>query len=119
MNNTILDPIGSQFRPIGFKLDPDWVKLGPNWAPLGPQGSHWPLELHEEPDPVWEPHELSSAMPSHKTCVFGIRDGIRHRERSGVKKGGWEPTSTRAGGQDDGSYTNSLKLYKSYSMNMT
>ena len=30
--------------------------------------------------------------------------------RSGGKKCGSEPQSTRAGGQDDGSYTNSFKL---------
>ena len=33
---------------------------------------------------------------------------------NGGKKGGSEPTSTRAGGQDDGSYTNSLKLINSH-----
>ena len=31
-------------------------------------------------------------------------------DRNGGKKCGSEPQSTRAGGQDDGSYTNSLKL---------
>ena len=52
-------------------------------------------------------------MPAHKICVLGTHDGydgIRGISRSGGRTRGSDPHPTRAGGQDDGSYTNSLKL---------
>ena len=41
-----------------------------------------------------------------KICVFGIRDGC---DGSGAKMVAQTPPPTHAGGQDDSSYTNSLK----------
>ena len=106
----------ARLDPNVFQFGSNWSRIGSNWVPSGfhldPRGSHWPLlGPHWEPGPVWEPRELSSAMPAHKICVFGTHHGNRRRDRNGGKRGASEPTSTRAGGQDDGSYTNSLKLY--------
>ena len=99
--------VGSNWSRIGSNWLPIWTPFGSQGIPLAPLGPHW------EPDPVWEPRELSSAMPAHKICVLGTRRGIRgiHGIRgSGVRTRGSDPHPTRAGGQDDGSYTNSLKL---------
>ena len=52
-------------------------------------------------------------MPAHKKWPPGTRGGRDRsdgRDGSGAKMGAQTPPSTRAGGQDDGSYTNSLKL---------
>ena len=105
----------ARLDPNVFQFASNWSRIGSNWVPSGlhldPRGSHWPLlEPHWEPGPVWEPRELSSAMPAHKICVLGTRDGIRGIRRSGGRTRGSDPHPTRAGGQDDGSYTNSLKL---------
>ncbi len=51
-----------------------------------------------------------------EASVFGIRNrrrgrhGIRGIRRSGAKTAAPTPPPTHAGGQDDGSFTNSLKL---------
>ena len=108
----------ARLDPNVFQFASNWSRIRSNWVPSGfhldPRGSLWPhLGPHWEPDPVWEPGELSSAMPANKICGFGTRRPIRRREGSGGKKGGSEPTSTRAGGQDDGSYTNCPKLKRS------
>ena len=58
---------------------------------------------------AWGPRELRSHAYSDKICVFGTRRGSPGRRGSGVKNCGSDPHPTRAGGQDDGSYTNSLK----------
>ena len=55
-------------------------------------------------------------MPAHKKWPPGIRDrsdrsdGIDGSDGSGAKMVAQTPPPTHAGGQDDGSYTNSLKL---------
>ena len=113
----------AQLGPNLTQLGSNLIQIGSNCVPIGlhldPTGSHWPpLGPHWKPGPIWEPRELSSAMPAHKICVLGIRRPIRGRDRNGVKKGGSEPTSTRARGQDDGSYTNSLKLADDVGGNM-
>ena len=56
------------------------------------------------------------AMPADKIKPLGTHDRCRGCRGSGVKNCCSEPTSTRAGGQDDGSYTNSLKRSGSFSM---
>ena len=77
--------------------------LGLGWGPLAGQprpgqALDWTLEA---PKSVLE--EPSITFPTF---------GTRHRSRgSGVKNCASEPTFTRAGGQDDGSYTNSFKLH--------
>ena len=101
----------ARLDPNVFQFAPNWSRIGSNWVPSGlhldPRGSHWPLlEPHWEPGPVWEPRELSSAMPAHKICVLGTRRGMYG---SGGRTRGSDPHPTRAGGQDDGSYTNSFK----------
>ena len=98
--------VRSNWSRIGSNWLPIWTPFGPQGIPLAPLGPHW------EPGPVWEPRELSNAMPAHKICVLGTRRGIRgirRIRRSGGRTRGSDPHPTRAGGQDDGSYTNSLK----------
>ena len=78
-----------------------------SWGNLGgPRGT-----LEDPQGPRCSPF----AMPADKIKPPGTPDGCRgchgcHRSPgSGVKNCGSEPTSTGARGQDDGSYTNSLK----------
>ena len=53
---------------------------------------------------------LSSTAPAHKIKPPGILPRLPAATRgSGVRNRYSDPTSTRAGGQDDVSYTNSLK----------
>ena len=87
---------------------------------IGPRGN--PGEPGETLEDPGGPHCSPFAMPTDKIKCPGTQDGHRgcHGCRgcrgchgSGVKNCGSEPTSTRAGGQDDGSYTNSLKLNQS------
>ena len=112
----------ARLDPNVFQFASNWSRIGSNWVPSGlhldPRGSHWPLlGPHWEPGPVWEPRELSSAMPAHKVCVLGTRRGIHGTEESGGRTRGSDPHPTRAGGQDDGSYTNSLKQLITACMN--
>ena len=82
------------------------IAIGPWGNPGGPR------ETLENPG---GPRCSPFAMPADKIKPSGTQDGCRgcrgcHGSHgSGVKNCCSEPTSTRAGGQDDGSYTNSLK----------
>ena len=74
-----------------------WEPVGSLWAALGSPGLP-PFKLEARCSPF--------AMPVHRIKPPGTRPGSRgsHGSRgSGVKNCGSEPTSTRAGGQDDGS----------------
>ena len=74
---------------------------------MGPWGNpEGPSETLEDPQ---GPRCSPFAMPADKIKPPGTQDGCHRSHGSGVKNCGSEPTSTRAGGQDDGSYTNSLK----------
>ena len=69
-----------------------------------------PRETLEDPG---RPRCSPFAMLADKIKPPGTQDrchGCHGCHRSGVKNCCSEPTCTRAGGQDDGSYTNSLKL---------
>ena len=82
------------------------IAIGPWGNPGGPR------ETLEDPG---GPRCSPFAMPADKIKP----PGTQHRGHRGHGGHGWggsgvknccsEPTSTRAGGQDDGSYTNSLK----------
>ena len=79
------------------------IGIGPGGNPGGPG------ETLEDPG---GPRCSPFAMPADKIKPLGTQDRCRgcHGSRgSGVKNCCSEPTSTRAGGQDDGSYANSLK----------
>ena len=76
-----------------------------------------PLELGHHFPTLW----LSSNAPAHKIKPPGILPSLPVATRgypslpaatpgNGVRNCCSDPTSTRAGGQDDVSYTNSLKL---------
>ena len=104
-------PFGCLWSPLGCP----WAGFGLLWDALGPSlGVLWGTF---GPWQVPRARELRSDAYSDKICVFGTRHGSHgsHRNRgsnrSGVKNGDSEPTSTHAGGQDDGSYANSHKRY--------
>ena len=77
---------------------------------MGPWGN--PREPRETLEDPGGPHCSPFAMPADKIKPPATQDGC-HRcngcPGSSVKNCCSEPTSTRARGQDDGSYTNSLK----------
>ena len=74
---------------------------------MGPWGNPGgPREILEDPQ---GPRCSPFAMPVDKIKPPGTQDGYHGCRGSGVKNCCSEPTSTCAGGQDDGSYTNSLK----------
>ena len=86
------------------------IAIGPWGNPGGPR------ETLEDPG---GPRCSPFAMSADKIKPPGTQDGCRGCHGchgchgcpgSGVKNCCSEPTSTRAGGQDDGSYTNSLKI---------
>ena len=105
---SILDPKSLKFHRKSSPPDPPK-------APAVPSGLHLGLGM----DLGWlgEGHMRSSMVNNSYNWRFLEHGNGSHRShrsrgsrRSGVKKCGSEPQSTRAGGQDDGSYTNSLKL---------
>ena len=74
------------------------IGIGPGGNPGGPR------ETMEDP---WGPRCSPFAMPADKIKPPGTQDG--YSGCRGCKNCGSELTSTHAGGQDDGSYTNSLE----------
>ena len=77
-----------------------WDPFGPPWAPpFKPQAQCSPFA--QPGDKIKPPGTHHGSHGSH---------GSRGSRGSGVKNCGSDPHPTRAGGQDDGSYTNSLKL---------
>ena len=84
---------------VNIYIGPIWVPISPKWGQIGagldqigspfglhldPMGSHWPpwdpLGAGPVWGPFWEPRELSSAMPAHKICVFGIHHRNHRRD---------------------------------------
>ena len=63
---------------------------------------------------VLGPRELWSDAYSIILAVFGIRHGSHGETGMVSRTAARSPPPTRAGGQDDGSYTNSLKIYNIY-----
>ena len=82
------------------------ILVAVTWLALGPGPGYWGIG-----------GEVVSSQVTHITTGSDFLEIIRGSRRSrgssgsGVKTCGSEPHPTRAGGQDDGSYTNSLKLY--------
>ena len=60
---------------------------------------------------VLGPREFGSDAYSSILAVFGIHAGAAGESEMASRTAARSPPPTRAGGQDDGSYTNSLKLY--------
>ena len=90
---------------------------GTLWLPLGALGSLWvPLAPFGCPWAPWAPFGSSlftvcDACRQNRACwnTAAGAAGDTGAHGSGVKNCGSELPSTRAGGQDHGSYTNSLK----------
>ena len=80
-------------------------------GPLGSAGALWLGQPRPGLALGWTLGAPKSVFeqPSITFRTFGTR---YHIYGSGVKNWPRSPPSTRAGGQDDGSYTNSLKLSK-------
>ena len=106
------------------RAPPDLPKApqGPPRAPpepprADPEPHRGPQGRQSRPEPILGGgSELSSTAPAHQILKFGTHPRIYRIFRnlpesrgSGVISRSSEPPSTRAGGQDDGSYTNSLK----------
>jgi len=123
---------GAPWADFGFHFD----SLGSPWAlsgrPLGAFGPLWPalgppLALFGQPlghignfIEIWMSFTekcVKFTKPYSKItfCVFARRS--RRSHGSGVMKCCSDPPFTRAGGQDDVSFTNSLKLLKVASWN--
>ena len=117
-------PVGRHWAPFGrpwASFGSLWGALGGPWAPFGVSwgalglplvalgGSWGPLWLLSQLSCNWEPRVSRSHTYSDKICDSGTGDGSDRSDRSEVKKCGLEPKVTCAGGQDDSSYTNSLK----------
>ena len=102
-----LDPFQAQLHDLR-KLFSTFFSF---WAPMGPLGSAWALWLGQ-PRPGlalgWTLEAPKSVLeqPSITFHTFGTRYRIHV---SGVKNWPRSLPSTRAGGQNDGSYTNSPK----------
>ena len=84
------------------------ISQGAPWSPLGSPGLP-PFKLQAQCSPF--------AMPVHKIKPSGTRHRTPREPRGATGDGevvsrtaARSPPPTRAGGQDDGSYTNSLKL---------
>ena len=103
------------------RVSPHLCRSSPRAAPDAPEVAQG---LPKPTQRLRVPPELSGADPGRVKCsqVRCLRTktsrlehshrsrGFRRSHGNGGKKCGSEPQSTRAGGQDDGSYTNSLKL---------
>ncbi len=90
-------PLASPWTPFGLRLGaidlPLW-HLWPSWGSLGLRaqfGLHFPSKC------------CSSTAPAHKIKTRGILPRLPRLRRSGVRNRCSDPTSTRTGGQDDGS----------------
>ncbi len=99
------NPLGCPWLALGalgslwVPLDSLWVPLGCPLAPFGLQGGQ----------------KRSSTVKINKNAVFGTRHRSRRSHGNHRKPAKWcqelwqSPPPTRAGSQEDGSYTNSLK----------
>ena len=105
-------PLGRPWAPFGYP----WAPLGCPWAPLGclwaSSGRPW-VSLGIPGGP---PQKNVAQVPRLRTrSSLGefapLVRLVRLVRRSGVMKCCSDPPSTRAGGQDYVSFTNSLKLY--------
>ena len=102
------EPLGALGRLLGCLLGP----LGPPWGALGclgaPFGDPWDAYINKKlifSNPPRLP--TKSSLREHAAGVTGVTEAAEMVSRTVART----PPSTHAGGQDDGSYTNSLKLY--------
>ena len=96
-------PIGPNWDPVG----PHWVPIGPNWAPLGPIGPYWAL-LGPGPG-CWEVARSQVTRIAIRSAFLELAADATDAAEVVARPAARTPHPTRAGGQDDGSYTNSLK----------
>ena len=96
-------------------MDPPWVPMGTPWAPMGPQWApHWPPWAPKLLGPSWGSHRARTISFYSDICVFCIHMRIPLVPLILLK---WCHEALlvaplpRAGGQDDVSFTNSLKQY--------
>ena len=95
-------PFGSLWGAFGLSLGCPWLALGALgslWVPLGSLGSLWELKVHR------------LRCLSTKSSLREHAAPREPRELTEVvsKTAARSPLSTLCGGQDEGSYTNSLK----------
>ena len=92
--------LGLPLGVIGLPLGRPWLALGALgsvWVPLGSVGSLWELNVHR-----LRCLSTKSSLLEHAAGATGATETV---SRTAARS----PPPTRAGGQDDGSYTNSLK----------
>ena len=95
--------VGSFWGAIRLPVGCPWLALGALgslWVPLHSLGSLWELNVHR-----LRCLSTKSNLVGHATGATGATGVAEVVSRTVA----WSPPLTRAGGQDDGSYTNSLK----------
>ena len=103
---------GSNWSRIGSNWLPIWTPFGPQGIPLAPLGPHW------EPDRFGD--RFGNLASSQVRCLrirsafLELTTGTAGANEVVARGAAQGPPPTRARGQDDGSYTNSLKLQKKY-----
>ena len=109
-------PFGRLWVPFGSLWVSIWVPLGCPWGSWGPWGAPWAAEGHilrfvQNLDLQFRPDgsEVCSLPTKYSLVEFTRGDPIM-REKWHMDCSS-EPPFSRAGGQDDGSYTNSFKLF--------
>ena len=118
VDREVVDPMAPQWDPMA----PHGPPMDCPWGPWAAHGRPWPPH-----GPPWVARGLPWAPPSSRKCCrlsvcpnhwflhqdlcfwnsFAGRTGPAEVVARSVVR---SPTSTRAGGQDDGSYTNSFKF---------
>ena len=101
--SSILGVLGCHWALFGHP----WLALGALgslWVPLGSVGSLWELNVHR-----LRCLSTKSSLLEHATGAMGAA-GAAGAPEVVSRTAAWSPPPTRAGGQDDGSYTNSLKI---------
>ena len=104
-------PLGCPWAPFGRHLGPFRPPLGllwPSWGSLGAPGSIWAPSSEQMllKYRACAQNQASRLPRNPRNSPWNPRNSA---ELSGVRNCRSDPTSTRAGGQDDVSYTNSLK----------
>ena len=116
--------LGPPFRSLWVSLDALWLPFGRLWGargiPWGALGRPWdPLGDLGVFGSLWEPPPQAdgSQVPRlrTKTSLLEFARRSRRFRRNGPRTTVQAPRSTRAGDQDDVSFTNSLKIIYPYS----
>ena len=92
---------------LGAAFGPFWDALGRPWAPFGflwaASGSPVPGEVASSKVPRIAIRSAFLELAAGTTGATGVPEVVSRTVA-------WSPPPTHAGGQDDGSYTNSLKI---------